>query len=69
MKDVDKLSDKESVLKSLRTIKTELENIKEEIGSYEDVVIDESTYITLDVLDKEEEAYERRKRDSEIHIW
>ena len=43
--------------------------MKKEIGSYEDVVIDESTYITLDVLDKEEEAYERRKRDSEIHIW
>lgn len=69
LKDVDKLSDKESVLKSLRTIKIELENIKEEISSYENVVVDESTYITPDVLDKEEEAYERRKRDSEIHIW
>ena len=69
LKNVDRLSNKESVLKSLRTIKVELENIKQEISSYEDVIVDESTYITPDILDKEEEAYERRKRDSEIHIW
>ena len=69
LKNVDRLSNKESVLKSLRTIKVELENIKQEISLYEDVIVDESTYITPDILDKEEEAYERRKRDSEIHIW
>ena len=66
---VDKLSDKESVLKSLKTIKEELENIKAEIKQYEEDVIFESTYITKELLEKEEEAYERRRRDSECHVW
>ena len=32
-------------------------------------VIKLSKFKVLDLLDSEEEAYERRKRDSEIHIW
>ena len=66
---VDELKEKESIIKSLKSIKTELENIKLEIQHYEDLVVEESTYVTHDLLDTEEEAYERRKRDSEIHIW
>ena len=54
LKNVDRLSNKESVLKSLKTIKVELENIKQEISSYEDVIVDESTYITPDILGNEE---------------
>lgn len=69
LQNVDKLSDKESVLKSLKTIKEELENIKAEIKQYEEDVIFESTYITKELLEKEEEAYERRRRDSECHVW
>lgn len=69
LKNVDKLSDKESILESLKTIKKQLENIKNETEQYEADVTFKSTYITPEVLDKEEAAYERRKRDSEIHIW
>lgn len=69
LQNIDALNKKEKVKIALVEIKKQIENIKEEISSYEDAVVDESTYITPDVLDKEEEAYERRKRDSEIHIW
>jgi hypothetical protein len=66
---VDLLSDKQTVIDSLKSIKQELENIKSEIEKYEREAMLESTYITEEVIKKEEEAYERRKRDSEIHIW
>lgn len=69
LNNVDKLSDKESVVNALKTIKSQLENIKTETEQYEADVTFESTYITPELLDKEEEAYERRKRDSECHIW
>lgn len=69
LQNVDSLKNKEKVKKALIEIKKQLENIEEEISSYEDEVVCESTYITHDLLDSEEEAYERRKRDSEIHIW
>ena len=66
---VDSLSDKQTVIDSLKSIKQELENIKEEIEKYEREAMFESTYITEEVIKKEEEAYQRRKRESECHIW
>lgn len=69
LQNVDRLSDKENVKRSLEEIKTQLENIKAETKKYEDDITFESTYITSEVLEKEEEAYERRKRDSECHVW
>lgn len=66
---VDALNQKEKVKNALLEIKKQIENIREEISSYEDEVVEQSTFITPDVLAKEETAYERRKRDSEIHIW
>lgn len=65
---VDRLSDKETVKKSLQEIKTQLENIKTETEQYEDDITFESTYITPELLDEEEKAYERRKRDLECHV-
>lgn len=69
LQNVETLSKREKVKIALIEIKKQIENIKEEISSYEDEVIDESTFITKELLNSEEEAYERRKRDSEIHIW
>ena len=66
---VDELNKKEKVINALIEIKKQIENIREEISRYEDIVVEESTYITHDLLNTEEAAYERRKRDSEIHIW
>lgn len=69
LKNIDVLADKESVRKSLQDVKKQLENIRNEINRYEDEAIFESTYLTPEIIDQEEKAYERRKRDSECHIW
>ena len=66
MENVDSFSNARADLVEIRTL---LINIQNELKKYEAEVIASSSYITAEVLDEEVKAYERRKRDSEIHIW
>ena len=66
MANVDSLDNAYGDLVEIRAL---LVNIQAELKKYEAEVIASSTYITAEVLDEEVKAYERRKRDSEIHIW
>ena len=66
MENVDSLKNARADLVEIRAL---LINIQNELRKYEEEVIASSTYITAEVLDEEVKAYERRKRDSEIHIW
>ena len=66
MENVDSFSNARADLVEIRAL---LINIQNELKKYEAEVIASSSYITAEVLDEEVKAYERRKRDSEIHIW
>ena len=66
MENVDSLKNARADLVEIRAL---LINIQNELRKYEEEVIASSTDITAEVLDEEVKAYERRKRDSEIHIW
>lgn len=66
MANVDTLDNAYGDLVEIRAL---LVNIQVELKKYEKEVIASSTYITAEVLDEEVKAYERRKRNSEIHIW
>lgn len=69
LEDSKLLANKENLKVSLEEIRTQIINIQRTIKAYEDEIIARNGYVTEEVLDKEEKAYERRKRDSECHIW
>lgn len=66
MLNVDSLDDARINLYEIRLL---LVKIQAELEKYEKEVYGESTYITPEIIEAEEELYLRRKRDSEIHIW